>query len=247
MIKFLTICFFSLGFFCASAQSSRCYELRIYYCEPGRLDALVQRFTNHTTKLFEKHGMKNEGYWLPIDNQKNALYYVLSFPNRTARDMSWKAFIADSVWKKVQTESELSGKIITRIESIILNETDYSPIVHASIGAEGRVFELRTYKCMPQKLQNVNARFRDYTRHAFTKYGMTNIAYWNTVEPNDTIQPKLVYMLAHNSPEAAKASFDAFRADPEKIKIFTASEANGKLVDNIESVFLKPLPFSAIK
>ena len=54
------------------------YELRVYYCHPGKLDDLVKRFTDHTAALFEKHGMTNVGYWLPVENTENALYYALS-------------------------------------------------------------------------------------------------------------------------------------------------------------------------
>ncbi|HTF27751.1 MAG TPA: NIPSNAP family protein, partial [Flavitalea sp.] len=62
----------------AQKTDSRYYELRIYYCHPDRLPALIERFTNHTTKLFEKHGMENIGYWVPVNNTENALYYVLA-------------------------------------------------------------------------------------------------------------------------------------------------------------------------
>jgi hypothetical protein len=43
------------------------FELRIYTCHEGKLDALLTRFRDHTCKLFEKHGMGNVGYWVPVD------------------------------------------------------------------------------------------------------------------------------------------------------------------------------------
>ena len=63
----------------AKKADTRYFEMRIYYCHPGRLDALIQRFTNHTTKIFEKHGMTNVGYWIPTNNTDNALYYILAY------------------------------------------------------------------------------------------------------------------------------------------------------------------------
>jgi hypothetical protein len=246
IITFFLVSFFTVTVFSQNTDT-RLYELRIYYCEPGRLDALIQRFTNHTTKLFEKHGMVNVGYWLPIHNEKNALYYVLSFPDKTARENSWKNFGNDPEWKKVQSESEKDGKIVAKVESVFMNATDYSPLISSSAGKSERVFELRTYSCFPGKLNDINNRFKNFTIKSFEKFGMTNIAYWNTVEKSDTIQPKLVYMLAHKSEDAAKTSFDNFRNDPERIKVFEASELNGKIVEKIESVFLKPLSFSGIK
>jgi len=75
---------------------------------------------------------------------------------------------------------------------------------------------------------------------------MKNVVYWESVE-KDGNQPKLIYLLSHSSEAAAKASFDAFRIDPEWIKASTNSELDGKIVQKVESVFLKPLPFSPLK
>src|SRR5262245_47204249 len=76
-------------------RSTRCYELRTYYSAPGKLEALHARFRDHTCKLFEKHGMVNVGYWVPLDNPDGKLIYLLAYPNREARENSWKAFMAD--------------------------------------------------------------------------------------------------------------------------------------------------------
>jgi hypothetical protein len=230
----------------AQSNDQRYFELRIYYCEPGRLDALIERFTNHTTRIFEKHGMQNVGYWLPSNNTDNALYYVLAYPNREARDASWKAFGADPEWKQVQSKSEEGGKIVNRVTSIFMNATAFSPAIKASLKKPERYFELRTYTCLPGKLPDLLTRFKDHTCKLFEKHGMANIAYWTTVE-KDTTQPKLVYILAHANEEAAKKSWETFKADPVWIAVRDASEKNGKLLEKIESVFLKPLPFSTIK
>ena len=230
----------------AQKTDNRYFELRIYYCHPGRLDALIERFTNHTTRIFEKHGMTNIGYWLPVNNTENALYYVLAYPNKEARDASWKAFGADPEWKEVSTKSEESGKIVAKVTSIFMNAADISPAIKASQRGADRTFELRTYTCFPGKLPNLLTRFRDHTRKLFEKHGMANIAYWTTAE-KDSTQPKLIYMLAHRSEEEGKKSFDAFRNDPVWIAVRDASEKDGKIVEKIESVLLKPLPFSKIK
>ena len=77
------------------AADTRCYEMRVYYAAPGKLDDLLAPFRNHTTGIFKKHGMTNVGYWLPMENPENKLVYVLSYPSREAREKSWKAFGAD--------------------------------------------------------------------------------------------------------------------------------------------------------
>ncbi len=82
----------------AADKDARCFEIRTYYAAPGKLDALLARFRDHTVKLFEKHGITNIGYWVPIDNNDNKLVYVIAFPNREAREGpegSWKAFGKD--------------------------------------------------------------------------------------------------------------------------------------------------------
>jgi hypothetical protein len=230
----------------AQNNDQRYFELRIYYCNPGKLNTLIERFTNHTTRIFEKHGMQNIGYWLPTTNTDSALYYVLAYPNKAARDSSWKAFGADPEWKEVQTKSEANGKIVNKVTSIFMNATAFSPAIKTNQKKPERSFELRTYTCLPGKLPDLLTRFKDHTCQLFEKNGITNIAYWTTVE-KDTAQPKLVYIVAHPSEEIAKKSWDAFRADPAWVTARDASEKNGKIVEKLESVFLKPLPFSAIK
>lgn len=109
--------------------------------------------------------------------------------------------------------------------------------------AADRVFEMRTYYTKEGRLPALLARFRNHTVKLFEKHGMVNIGYW---VPKD--QPnKLVYVLAHKSAEDAKKSFDAFRADPEWQKAKTASEADGPIVEKVESVFMDPTDFSALK
>src|SRR6218665_787698 len=158
----------------AKDTDTRYYEMRIYYCHPGKLPDLLTRFRNHTTKIFERHGMTNVGYWVPTDNKDNALYYVLSYPSKDARDASWKAFGADPEWKTVATESEKNGKIVAKVTSIFMNLTDFSPAVKEQKKNPERMFELRTYTASPDKLNDLLARFRNHTLKLFKKHGMTN-------------------------------------------------------------------------
>ncbi|MEP7267844.1 MAG: NIPSNAP family protein [Saprospiraceae bacterium] len=219
------------------------YELRTYHCHPGKLNDLIARFQNHTTKIFENHGMKNIGYWLPTAADNNDLVYMLSYPSKAAREQSWKDFSADPEWKKVQSESEANGKIVASVESVFLNAEDFSPKIKKSIKSTARTFELRIYSCYPGKFPDIEKRFKEHTMKIFKSHDITNIAYFKSME-KDGGQSKLVYMIAHANEEAAKKSWDAFRADPEWIKVKDASEVNGKIVENVKSVMMKPLSFS---
>jgi hypothetical protein len=230
----------------AQKSTERYYELRIYKCNPGKLETLLERFQNHTLKLFEKHGMENVGYWIPINNEKNELWYILAFPDRASRDASFASFIADPVWIDVAAKSQENGKIIDTITSIFMKGADILPMINASAASPERTFELRTYTCAPGRLPNLTTRFKKYTLKLFEKHGMQNIAYFTT-EEKDGPQPKLVYLLAHQSEAAAAASWTAFRADPVWIKAKEDSEKDGMIVEKAESMMMKPTAFSKIK
>jgi NIPSNAP len=112
-------------------SGSRVFELRTYHTPPGKLEALHARFRDHTNALFKTHGMTVVGYWVPMDADKGSadtLVYMLAFPSRAAAQASWKAFGADPEWVRVKAESEKEGPLTTKVESVFLSATDYSPV-----------------------------------------------------------------------------------------------------------------------
>jgi hypothetical protein len=115
----------------ASERSpARVFEIRTYTTAPGKLADLHKRFREHTMKLFERHGMTNIGYWSPQDSPlaDNTLIYVLSHESRDAAKKSWAAFGADPQWQRVKQASEANGPIVTKVEAIFMDATDYSPM-----------------------------------------------------------------------------------------------------------------------
>lgn len=228
----------------AQKTDTRYFEMRIYYCYPGRLDALIERFQNHTTRIFEKHGMENIGYWLPTKNDTNALYYILAYPNKEAREKSWTDFRNDPEWKEVAAKSETSGKIVESVTSVFMNVTDIFPMIQGASKGD-HVYELRTYTCLPGRLPNLLTRFKDHTLKLFENHHMENIAYFLSEEKEG--QSKLVYLLAHKSEEEAAKSWKGFINDPAWIAARDASEKDGKIIEKLESVYLKPLSFSKMK
>lgn len=232
--------------------AARLYEMRIYYAAPGKLDALNARFRDHTVKLFKKHGMENVGYFVPVGNNKDGkLVYFLSYPDKAARDKSWKDFLADPEWKKAAAESEKDGKILAKIEAKFLTATDYSPALKIDESGD-RVFELRTYVATKRNLGGLDDRFKDHTIKLFEKHGMKNLIYWHHAATEKDADKMLVYLLAHKSQDAAKKSFDAFRMDPDWTAARKASEekAGGSLTEakgGVVSEFLKPTDYSPLK
>ncbi len=111
----------------AKAADSKVYELRIYTCHPGKLDALHRRFREHTLRIFGKHGMKNVIYLTPLD-QEETLVYLITHESREAADKNWDAFRNDDEWKKVYEESHRDGPLVKKVERQFLKATDYSPL-----------------------------------------------------------------------------------------------------------------------
>jgi hypothetical protein len=109
-----------------------------------------------------------------------------------------------------------------------------------------RCYELRTYYTVPGRLPNLNARFRNHTVALLEKHGMKLIGFWTPVEKDNV----LIYLVEHASREAAQKSWAAFRADPDWLKARKASEEDaggGSLTEKVESVFMAPTDYSAMK
>jgi len=232
------------------AATSKFYEIRVYHPTPGKYEAIVDRFRQYTTKIFEKHGMENIGYWTPTDTSRKELIYILAYPSREARDASWKAFGADPEWKAVVAKTEANGKLVAKVDQVFMTEWEHSPKLKLKAKSPARTFELRTYTASPGKLSNLLARFENHTLKLFRKHGMENIAYWTTTDPtkpDDSGQARLVYLLAHDSEAAGKKSFDAFRKDPDWVKAKEESEKNGPITVKVESVYMQPTDYSKIK
>jgi hypothetical protein len=108
----------------------RVFEIRTYTAADGKLDALNARFREHTTALFERHGMTSVGYFLPEDAplKGKTLIYVLAHPSREAATKNWQAFHDDPEWQQVKAASEAGGPLTTKMESVFASPTDYSPM-----------------------------------------------------------------------------------------------------------------------
>ncbi len=243
----LLACFGFLALTGAAAETdTRCYEMRVYYAAPGKLEKLHARFRDHTVKLFEKHGITNIGYWVPVDNKDNKLIYVLAYPNREAREKAWKEFQADPEWKAAKDASEKEGKLVDKVDQIFMTATDYSPRPNPAGGV--RSFELRVYTTNPGKQDALNARFRDHTLELFKKHGIANIAYWEPTDKEKGAGNTLIYIIAHQDRDAAKKSWTDFQADPVWKAARDASEKDGKILSKApESTYMTATDYSPLK
>ncbi len=240
---------FAIAFLASAPVAAQVYELRTYTTNEGKLPNLHARFRDHTVGLFDKHGMESIGYWVPVDEPaaSNTLIYVLRHESRDAAKASWRAFATDPAWQKVAKESELDGRILAKFpESVYMEAADFSPALGAG-STDGGVFELRTYKVGEGKLGNLDARFRDHTIAIFDRFNMKSMAYWHPVDEPDS-KDTLIYILHHESREAAAKAWQAFIADEEWGTVFAESRKDGPLLREAPgSVFLVGTDYSSIR
>lgn len=103
------------------------YELRVYRCLPGRLPALLKRFENDTLKLWDKHGIRQAGFWTTaIGESNNDLTYMIRWESMADRETRCNAFISDPEWLAARDRSEADGPILANVSSQLLTPTKFS-------------------------------------------------------------------------------------------------------------------------
>lgn len=121
------------------------------------------------------------------------------------------------------------------------------PAPSPSLKSGAKLYELRTYFATPGKLEDIHKRFRDHTLKLFAKHGMTVVGFWGPVYKTEGSDNKLVYMLSFKDRAERDAKWRAFATDPEWRKVSTESDANGKILDHVESVFLYDTDYTPVK
>jgi hypothetical protein len=119
------------GLFVSSAtcaqSAARVFELRTYTAHEGKLNDVVNRFRDHTVRIFAKHGLVSVGYWIPQE-MPNTLIYMLAHPSREAATKNWDAFRNDPEWKAARAASEANGPIVLKTQSVFMDPTAFSQI-----------------------------------------------------------------------------------------------------------------------
>ena len=139
--------------------------------------------------------------------------------------------------KKFHLISFIGGVLLT-LGVVTISQSQAQTAAH--------VYELRMYHAMPGKLGDLQKRFRDHTIAMFKKHDMKDIGYWVPQDPPNS-ENLLIYILEHPSREAATKNWAAFMADPVWVKAKAESEANGPLVDHVDSYFMNPTDYSKLK
>ena len=105
------------------------YELRIYDCCPGRLPALLDRFNTITLKIWERHGIRQAGFWTTVIGESNhQLVYLLEWESLAEREQKWNAFQSDPEWLEKRAETEREKAIVANVSSQIMAPTGFSSV-----------------------------------------------------------------------------------------------------------------------
>ena len=105
------------------------HELRIYHCISGQMPALLKRFERVTLSLWEKHEIRQVGFWtVEVGPSNHDLYYILEWKDMGERDLKWAKFIADPEWLEKKAETEKDGAIVASVENAFLRPTVFSAI-----------------------------------------------------------------------------------------------------------------------
>src|SRR4051812_460222 len=141
LLPLLFVAVFAAGYFAGKSGSpefpaayaqgqGRVFELRTYTAHDGKLPNVVNRFRDHTMKMFARHGMTNIGYWTPEDAPlaQNTLIYILAHPSREAAKKNWDEFRNDTDWKAAKAASEANGPIVEKTVSVFMDATAFSPM-----------------------------------------------------------------------------------------------------------------------
>lgn len=139
--------------------------------------------------------------------------------------------------KKSHLISFISGALLM-VGATAVSQSQAQPPNH--------VYELRMYHANPGKLDALQKRFREHTIDIFNKHDMKSVGYWVPQDPPNS-ENLLIYILEHPNRDAAKKNWAAFQADPEWVKVKAESEANGALVDHVDSYYMNPTDYSKIK
>jgi hypothetical protein len=105
------------------------HELRVYRCVPNRLPALLKRFEKTTLRIWEKHGIRQAGFWTTMIGESNQeLTYLLAWESLAEREKKWAAFVSDPEWLAGRDESEKDGPIVANVVNSILQPTAFSSV-----------------------------------------------------------------------------------------------------------------------
>lgn len=113
-----------------------------------------------------------------------------------------------------------------------------------------RVFQLEIYHAVPGKVPALEERFRSASKLQ-ARHNLDVVGYWAPMDSafgntDPSFANTFVYLVAHASQEEAKKNWDSFHADPA-FQEYVNSEKAEKLIEGVNSTFMRPMDYSAMK
>ena len=173
--------------------------------------------------------MEMLGSWTDLDS--NRVIYIVA--NRNGMETPWNDYYPSLA------DLNNGGLEAISVDSKTMEGADILPKMEAIKTSAPHLDELRIYNCYPDRLPNLITRFRTKTNSLFAKHHMFGIAYWKTIEVGGK-QPQLIYILRHKDKETQEANWKEFRADEEWVQFKNETEKDGKIVDRVDVVNMKP-------
>ena len=105
------------------------HELRVYHTASGKLPELLNRFETITLKIWERHGIRQAGFWtVAIGENNHDLIYLVEWESLAEREEKWNAFQVDPEWLEKRAATEKNGPLVTTITNSILQPTSFSSV-----------------------------------------------------------------------------------------------------------------------
>lgn len=199
----------------APDAAKKVYELRIYTCNEGKLDALNARFREHSMRILARHGIESMYYWTVSQgagtdgtDAPNLLVYIVAHKSREAADKSWEAFRADPEWVAVKAKSEEAGPLLSKPPvSVFMEGTSYNPADEpiSATNAAPRLFELRKYNDGEARVPGTVERFGGWEGELFRQRGAQTLGFWTATDKS-----AFIYLLAYKDAGARGAVWNGF-------------------------------------
>jgi len=225
------------------------YQLRHYRVPSAHdLPALVQVAGEQLVPGLQAAGVQVVGCFTTSIGPQPRFSTLLAFPDPNAWHQQLDAFEASDAWRAMEPGLYPEGRaLVTGYHTILLRPTSFSAEVTESLGApEPGLFEERIYYGMDPRAHARNLkRTGEGTSHVQRRAGMHLFGYWEVVAGAE--QPAMYYLIRYGSIAERMSQWDAFVADPERVRIITAATSDGPIISHTESSFLLPTAYSPLR
>ena len=197
------------------------YELRIYSANELRFGNLIERFREHTDRLFKKHGLQVVGYWTPTEGpskKRRRFIYILKHNSRYDAYLNWVSFSNDKEWERVLDQPKFQGLLALKPESLFMQASEFSGMIDGDKITPGGIYELRTYVANPGKLKSAEEKYTKNIVKLLQMRGIKDLFGWRAFDPPES-KNTFIRLLHHPSEKEAVLNWKSFINDNEHANV----------------------------